>query len=206
MNKCERLNSNKQNNVPAWKYASVGEATSEDESHKHYTSQTPSFSIHKERVCLDEKTSVFVLGLLICELFGGQRNGTFVLARTMLDNQKPFLEKAFADTDEIPYYTEQPNAMTRFMVEWEKPLYDISSLENMSQGSIASGKLLTPHEFYKLICYPQVGLFGKEEQLKSEIFSLLDSCLQQSPSKRPKFQELLVMLEHLKHIVATSAP
>eukprot|EP00923_Selenidium_pygospionis_P006477 GHVN01011149.1.p1 GENE.GHVN01011149.1~~GHVN01011149.1.p1 ORF type:complete len:824 (-),score=72.40 GHVN01011149.1:105-2576(-) len=135
-------------------------------------------------VKLTDKSTSFMLGLILVEVFGGHRTGLTALAR------QPFVQSIFRKrTTDIEF---------RICCQWESKLH---SLPGNGSSPPVSFK-----DIFASRCYPQKGVLGVGVELGllagssvgNKVKFLLDTCLNLEPSRRPSLRRVADLLRGIQ--------
>ncbi|EZG67004.1 hypothetical protein GNI_073120 [Gregarina niphandrodes] len=181
--------------------------------------------LHSDIVAVSEKSTVFTMGLVLTELFGGKRTGLTSLTRLRAVNDI--------------FSSEHHNAEFRIVMEWEARNATLGALigsavstrcpnSNETDGrSAVTHKAPTPEhtdiscdcyfDLYRRYAYPSEGILRVPDphdlhtgmappydvDCAVRVKRLLDSCLRFSPGLRPSLNNLLEELTGLKRYICS---
>lgn len=147
-------------------------------------------------VMVTEKASVFTMGLILVELFGGRRTGLTSLTRLRAVNDM--------------FLGETGNAEFRMALEWEQKNPLLEEITGRTSLTAVPGKSnsQTYFDLYRKHAYPADGMLACSEDdihivsaSTTNVKMILDSCLRFDPQIRPSLAELSVRLSELRHIL-----
>jgi len=130
-----------------------------------------------EEVFMGEASSVFIFGLVMTEMFGGQRTGLTALTRVPAVRQQYESQQKCTDVE------------FRCVLQWNEYIPELGC---------------SYKDIFKEKCYPRSGWFSKAGggSIGLAVESLLDSCFMMDPFMRPRFEEVVLNLNKIKELVS----